>query len=90
VRQVLYVPWKILKAMDMAPKGSLNYRGIETLWQVESLQKWGRGFLPATSVIQDKAKRMFEMGQRVCPIKQVTSPLGEMFSFEYERTLRLI
>jgi hypothetical protein len=33
---------------------------------------------------------MFEMGQRVCPIKQVTSPLGEMFSFEYERTLRLI
>jgi hypothetical protein len=76
--------------MDMAPKGSLNYRGIETLRLVELLQKWERGFLPSSTAIQDKAHKMFEVGQTVCPIKQITSPLGEMFTFEYERTLRLI
>jgi hypothetical protein len=87
VREEVYKPWKILKAMDMAPKGSLNYRGIETLRLVESLQKWERGFLPSSTAIQDKANKMFEVDQTVCPIKQITSPLGEMFTFEYERTL---
>jgi hypothetical protein len=80
VRQEVYVPWKILQAMDTA----------QTLRQVKSPQKWERGLLPGTTVIQEKATRMYEMGQRACPIKQITSPLGEMFSFEYERTLRLI
>ena len=87
VREEVYKPWKILKAMDMAPKGSLNYRGIETLRLVELLQKWERGFLPSSTAIQDKAHKMFEVGQTVCPIKQIISPLGEMFTFEYERTL---
>jgi hypothetical protein len=31
VRAEVFVAWKILKAMDLAPKGSLSYRGIETL-----------------------------------------------------------
>lgn len=69
VREEVSKPWKILKAMDMAPKGSLNYRGLETLRQVESLQKWERGFLPGSISIQDKANKMFEVGQTVCPIK---------------------
>ena len=43
VREEIYKPWKILKAMDMSPKGSLNYRGIETLRHVECLQKYERG-----------------------------------------------
>jgi len=90
VREEIYKPWKILKAMDMSPKGSLNYRGIETLRHVECLQKYERGFLPSSSSVQEKAQRMYEVGQELCPIKQETSPLGEMFSFEYERTVRLI
>jgi hypothetical protein len=33
---------------------------------------------------------MHEVGQSVCPIKHVTSDLGEMFAFDNERKLRLI
>lgn len=89
-RNEVYKPWKILKAMDLAPKGSLNYRGIETLRRAEGLQKWELGFLPSRSNLQEKARRMYEVGQTVCPIKHTPSELGEMFIFDYEPTLRLI
>lgn len=50
--------------MDLAPKGSLNYRGIETLRQVEGLDKYGQGFLPSSSLIQDQARKMYEKGNK--------------------------
>lgn len=90
VRSSVFVPWKILKAMDLAPKGSLNYRGIETLRQVEGLSPWEQGLLPSRSTIQSQAKKMYVKGQQVIPIKAVDCPLGEMFQFDYERKLRLI
>ena len=90
VRSSVFVPWKILKAMDLAPKGSLNYRGIETLRQVEGLSPWEQGLLPSRSTIQSQAKKMYVKGQQVIPIKAVDCPLGKMFQFDYERKLRLI
>ncbi len=90
VQAEVFVAWKILKAMDLAPKGSLNYRGIETLRSVEGLGKWEQGLLPASSTIQEKAQRIYQRGQVECPIRRTPSPLGEMFTFEYEPTLHLI
>ncbi len=55
IRAEVFVAWKILKAMDLAPKGSLNYRGIETLRQVECLEKWEQGLLPSSSTIKEQA-----------------------------------
>jgi hypothetical protein len=90
IRSEVFVPWKILKAMDMAPKGSLNYTGIEVLRGVEGLDKWEQGALPARSTIQKQARKMYDVGQQIIPIMPVQCPLGEMFMFDYERKLRLI
>lgn len=90
VRSSVFVPWKILKAMDLALKGSLNYRGIETLRQVEGLAPWEQGLLLSRSAIQSQAKKLYLKGQEVIPIQAVDCPLGEMFQFDYERKLRLI
>lgn len=57
---------------------------------MEGLGKWEQGLLPASSTIQEKAQRMYQRGQVVCPICPTPSPLGEMFTFEYEPTLHLI
>jgi hypothetical protein len=90
VRSKGFVPWKIHKAMDLAPKGSLNYHGIGTMKQVEVLDKYQQGLLPSSSCVKDQAKKMYAKGQDVCPIVRVDSKLGEMYKFEYEQTLRLI
>ncbi len=81
IQKEVYVPWKILKAMDLAPMGSLKYRGIAMPRQVEGLEKWKQGCLPANSTIQERAKRMYDAGQMVCPITHIDSELGEMCHF---------
>lgn len=90
VRSEVFVPWKVLKAMDLAPKGSLNYQGLEILRGVEGLDKWEQGSLPARSTVQKQGRKMYEVGQQIIPIKAVDCDLGEMFMFEYEPKLRLI
>lgn len=84
------MPWKILKVMDLAPKGSLNYCGIKMLWQVESLDKYQQGLLPSTSSVKVPAENMYQKGQEVCPIVKVDSKLGAMYKYEYVPMLRLI
>ena len=90
VRTEVFLAAKILKAMDTAPKGSLNYRGLEVLRQVEGLSPWEQGLLPSRTSVQNRAREMHERGQEVIPLKAVECPLGEMYQFDYERTLRLI
>ncbi len=48
----VFLPWKILRAIDMSIAGSLNYNGVETLRSVEELGRYQRGILPSRSQIQ--------------------------------------
>lgn len=51
-RKYVFKPWKILEAMDLSPSGAFNFQGLETLRGIECLQKYERGFLPASSPVQ--------------------------------------
>ena len=64
-RTEVYVPWKILKAMDLAPKGCLNYCGIEVLREVEGLDRYEQGMLPSRSSVQKVARKMYDVGQEI-------------------------
>jgi len=89
-RTEVYVPWKILKAMDLAPKRCLNYHGIEVLREVEGLDRYEQGMLPSRLSVQKVARKMYDVGQEIIPIIPVDCPLGEMYKFDYKRKLRLI
>jgi hypothetical protein len=89
-RGEVFLPWKILKAMDLAPRGALNYSGLEVLRSVEGLGWYEQGLLPARSTIQKQARRLYEVGQTVIPIEAVECRFGEMYQFDFEKKLRLI
>jgi len=72
-------------AMNLAPKGSSNQRGIETFRQAENLAPWEQGLLPSRSAIQSQARKMYMKGQEVISIKALECPLEELFQFDYER-----
>jgi hypothetical protein len=48
----VFLPWKILRAIDLSIAGSLNYNGVETLCSVEELGRYQRGILPSRSQTQ--------------------------------------
>jgi hypothetical protein len=84
-RAEVFVAWKILKAMDLAPKGALNYTGLEVLRSVEGLDRYEQGLLPSRSTVQKQARWLHDVGQEVIPIVPVDCPLGEMYQFDFEK-----
>ncbi len=59
LRQNVFIPWKTLKAMDLAG-GSLNYKGLEVLREVESNGKkyYRGGVLPCTADLKRAALKI--------------------------------
>jgi hypothetical protein len=48
----IFLPWKILRAIDLTIAGGLNYNGVEALHSVEELGRYERGILSSRSQIQ--------------------------------------
>jgi hypothetical protein len=46
-RKYVFLPWKVLRSIDLAINGGINYTGLEALRKVEDLDKYQRGFLPS-------------------------------------------
>jgi hypothetical protein len=86
----VYLPWKVLQALDLSINGGINYNGLEALHQVEGLRDYERGILPSRSSVQRCSKELHEVGQELIPVKKVRSELGEMFQFDYEKMVRFI
>jgi hypothetical protein len=89
-RRYIYLPWKVLQALDTSINGGINYTGLESLRKVEGLREYERGFLPSRSAVQRCAAELHALGQEVVPVKKVESVLGEMFQFDYEKVVRHI
>lgn len=89
-RRHVYLPWKVLQALDLSINGGINYNGLEALRRVEGLRDYERGILPSRSSVQRCAKELHELGQELIPVKKVQSELGEMFQFDYEKMVRFI
>jgi hypothetical protein len=85
-----FLPWKILRAIDLSIAGSLNYNGVETLRLVENLVRYERGIIPSWSQIQRAAYELHDLGQEIIPFEKKQSALGEMFAYDYERFKRYI
>jgi hypothetical protein len=90
VRNCVYVPWKVLRALDLTVNGGINYNGIEILRSVEELDHFERGFLPSRADVQRCASRLHELGQQKIPVRKIGCSLGELFAFDYEKQLRFI
>jgi hypothetical protein len=86
----VFLPWKILRAIDMSIAGSLNYNGLETLRSVEELGHYQRGILPSRSQIQRASYELHNIAQEIIPFGKKESQLGEMFSYDYECFIRYI
>ncbi len=70
----VFVPWNILKAIDLAG-GSLNYKGIEVLWQVESEGKkyYRSGIIPCTADINHASKMIENKADAIVPFTEFQS-----------------
>ena len=90
IRESVFVPWKILCAMDLSPSGAFNYQGLETLREIEDLENCERGVLPCSSLVKRCAYELHRLGDECIPFKQVNCQLGELFQFDYERILRFM
>jgi hypothetical protein len=88
-RQV-FLPWKILHAIDLSIAGSLNYNGVGTLRSVEELERYQRGILPLRSQIQRASYELHNIAQGIIPFEKKESELGEMFAYDYELFIRYI
>jgi hypothetical protein len=47
-----FAPWKVLRAINLSSVGGLNYNGLETLRNVEDLERYQWGALPSMSAVQ--------------------------------------
>jgi isopentenyl diphosphate isomerase/L-lactate dehydrogenase-like FMN-dependent dehydrogenase len=45
-RKHIFIAWKVLRSVDMAINGGINFTGVEALGQVENLGRYERGFIP--------------------------------------------
>jgi hypothetical protein len=86
----IFLPWKILQAIDLTISGSLNFNGVEVMRSVENLGRYERGILPSRSQIQRASYELHRIGQEIIPFERRESELGEMFSYDYEKLLRFI
>jgi hypothetical protein len=78
---------EVLDAIDLSSVGGLNYNGIETLLQVENLNRNERGVLPSRSSVQKVAYELHEVGQRHIPLQKKRLDLGEMYQVDFEKCL---
>lgn len=51
----MFAPWHVLQAIDLSSVGGLNYNCIETLLQMECVEKYQRGVLPSRTSVQKAA-----------------------------------
>jgi hypothetical protein len=70
LRQHVFSPWKILKAMDIAGF-KLSLAGIEVLRHVENDSKYGRGSLPSKSTILRSARKLEAAASEICPFTMI-------------------
>ena len=89
-RNTVFLPWKVLKSMDLAINGGINFTGLEALRKVEGLGDHQRGFLPSRASVQRCAAQLHDLGQDLIPFEKVDSQLGEMHQFHYEKLVRFI
>jgi hypothetical protein len=66
-RKNIFVPWKVLRSIDLAINGGINSTGLEALRKVEDLQKYEQGCLPCRTTIQKCAAELYEVGQKTIP-----------------------
>jgi len=64
VHKKKFLPWKVLRAIDLSIGGCLNYSGVDALRSVEGLERYERGILPSRSSIQRAAFKLHEIAQR--------------------------
>ena len=83
--------WKLQKAIDLCPTGGLNYSGIESLRDVEGLQKWESGSLPSESTIRRRCRALDEYAVEVLgPINTDETVNGKIYFEDPARLLRLM
>jgi hypothetical protein len=86
----VFAPWKVLRAIDLSSVGGLNYNGLETLRNVEELERYQCGILPSRSTVQKVLYELHDIGQRVIPFERKQCSIGEMYQYDYERFLQFI
>jgi hypothetical protein len=66
----IFLPWKILQAIDLTISGSLNFNGVEVMRSVENLGRYERGILPSHSQIQHASYELHRIGQGIIPFER--------------------
>jgi hypothetical protein len=72
----VFLPWKVIRRIDLAINGGINFNGNEALRKVEDLSAYQRGFLPSQQSVQLCSARLHDLGQELIPFERVNSQLG--------------
>jgi len=89
-RKKTFLPWRVLRSIDLAINGGINLTGLESLRQVESLAEYQRGYLPSRSTVQRCALELHSLGQELIPIEKDPCDLEEMYEYNFEKVVRYI
>jgi len=89
-RKTVFVPWRVLRSIDLAINGGINFTGIEALRKAEELGSHQRGMLPSRGMVQKCAMELHVLGQELIPFERLSCPLGEMYKFHHEKMVRFI
>lgn len=97
IRNQLFTPWKILKAMDLAGF-NLSLAGIEVLRRIDSANKYNQGLLPSKSSILRVARKVEANADALCPFTMIgrafddssNDEVGEGFEFDVLKTTKTL
>jgi hypothetical protein len=89
-RTHVFLPWRVLRSIDLTINGGINLTGLESLQKVEDLEDYQRGFLPSRTSVQNCAAELHALGQQLIPIVKVPCDLGEMYQYDYEKMVQYI
>jgi hypothetical protein len=90
VHKKKFLPWKVLRAIDLSIGGCLNYSGVDALRSVEGLERYERGILPSRSSIQRAAYALNDLGDTIIPFERKECELGECYQYNYEKYIRFL
>jgi hypothetical protein len=78
-----FAPWKVLRAINLSSVGGLNYNGLETLRNVEDLERYQWGALPSMSAVQRASYELQHICQNQISFEKKECAIGEMYQYNY-------
>lgn len=90
MRKTVYVPWHILRKIDLNVGGGMNYSVVNHFRDLESPSPYERCAMPEKSQIQHEARALEEHAEKFFPLEFRDTEHGPLYYFGHEELLRVL